>query len=305
MTSENLSRKQLRGDIVILGGGYIGTLLRKHLNDRFNVYTLTSNGKDDYHNIRFLRHYLSYGNCRYVINCSGFTGRPNVDEGELRKEECWELNVLSPIRVNQLCNELGVRYLHISSGCIYTGYDKIFKEFNHPNFGLFDHSSFYSKSKHAFELGSKHLDNKIVRIRMPICNDLSNPRNYLNKIMKYPNLVNFTNSKTYIPDLCDFIEALMVKTDNEKGSWVGQDIYNVVNSNPLSTVSVIDKMNHMNEGNWGRLNPNWVDLKELNITAPRSNCILDNNKASNICELHTEDEILNMVCNYSNGIQGS
>ena len=25
-----------------------------------------------------------------IINCSGFTGRPNVDEGESKKEECWK-----------------------------------------------------------------------------------------------------------------------------------------------------------------------------------------------------------------------
>lgn len=304
MTSENLSKNPLRGDIVILGSGYIGTHLKNHLGKLFNVITLKSGGKEDYHNIRFLRRLLSYGNVRYIINCSGFTGKPNVDEGESRKEECWELNVLSPLRINQLCNDLGVRYLHISSGCIYNGYGKIFKEYDAPNFGLFDHSSFYSKSKHAFELGSKHLDNKILRIRMPICNDLNNPRNYLNKIMNYPNLVNYHNSKTYIPDLCGFVEELIRVTDNHKGSWVGQDIYNVVNPQPYSTKEVIGYLNSMNEGNWSKLNPNWVKIEDLDITAPRSNCILNNHKADEIFELHSEYEVMTMVCNYNNGIQG-
>jgi dTDP-4-dehydrorhamnose reductase len=303
MTSENLSKNPLRGDILILGGGYIGTHLKNHLGKYFNVITLKSGGKEDYHNTRFLRRLLSYGNVRYVINCSGFTGRPNVDEGESRKEECWELNVLSPLRINQLCNDLGIRYLHISSGCIYNGYKKIFKEYDSPNFGLFDHSSFYSKSKHAFELGSKHLDNKILRIRMPICNDLTNPRNYLNKIMNYLNLVNYNNSKTYIPDLCSFIEELIRKTDNVKGSWVGQDIFNVVNPRSYNTKEVIEHLNIMNEGNWSKLNPNWVEIEDLDITAPRSNCILDNEKADEIFELHSEYEVMNMVCNYNNGIQ--
>ncbi len=233
-----------------------------------------------------------------VINCSGFTGRPNVDEAEWKKEECWRLNVQSPLDINRACNNIDVKYVHISSGCIYSGYLKDYTENDKPDFGLFDKSSFYSKSKHAFELMSKGLHNKIVRIRMPVCNDLKNPRNYLKKIMEYPNLIDYTNSKTYIPDLCGFIKTLLEADLN----WIGQDIYNVVNGGALSTRGVIDKLNNMNEGNWKVLNPNWVHLIELNILAPRSNCVLDSSKSMRIYPLHTETEILNMVCNFNNGI---
>jgi len=301
MTSENLSKNQLRDKICILGSGYIGTALHHYLSTsaRFEVELIGSNHINYHDSVEFSKYLLNH-NINYVVNCSGFTGRPNVDEAESRKPECWELNVLSPLRINSLCNRLGVRYIHISSGCIYDGYLKDYTEKDVPDFGLFDYSSFYSKSKHAFELGSTHLHNKIVRVRMPICNDLDNPRNYLNKIMKYPNLVNYTNSKTYIPDLCNFIEALITKCLD----WMGQDIYNVVNSEPFDTQHVVHKLNYMNEGEWKRLDPNWVCVDELNMTAPRSNCVLDNTKASKIFKLHTEDEILNMVCNYNNGIQG-
>ena len=302
MTSENLSKKRLKDNICIIGGGYIGGNLTNHLlrSRKYNVF-LVKHEFVDYHNLKELRRYLINNGIDYVINCSGFTGKPNVDEAELRKPECWELNVNSPLRMNQLCNQLCIRYLHISSGCIYSGYEKEFTEEDLPNFGLFDDSSFYSKSKHAFELGSKYLDNKIIRIRMPICNDLTNDRNYLKKIMNYPNLVNYTNSKTYIPDLCDFVENLLEKSTN----WIGQDIYNVVNRNPYNTREVVEHLNIMNENNWEKLNPKWVYMEELNITAPRSNCVLDNTKANEIFKLHTEYEIMNMVCNYNNGIQGA
>ncbi len=136
---------------------------------------------------------------------------------------------------------------------------------------------------------------------MPICNDLTNPRNYLKKIMEYPNLIDYTNSKTYIPDLCGFIKTLLEADLN----WIGQDIYNVVNGGALSTRGVIDKLNNMNEGNWKVLNPNWVHLIDLNILAPRSNCVLDSSKAMKIYPLHTETEILNMVCNFNNGISAA
>ena len=298
MIYENLSKKQLKDEILIIGSGYIGSYLESFLTEKGFPVQLIKHSDVDYHDVNILRKYLLNNNIRYIINCSGFTGKPNVDEAEFRKPECWELNVNSPLRINQLSNNLGIRYIHISSGCIYDGYDKEYIEEDLPNFGLFNHSSFYSKSKHAFELGSKHLSNKIIRIRMPICNDLNNSRNYLKKIMNYPDLINQLNSKTYIPDLCEFVKALILKKDY----WIGQDIYNVVNSNPYNTREVVEHLNVMNEGNWKSLSPNWVNIEDLNIKAPRSNCVLDNTKANEIFKLHTEYEIMNMVCNYTNGI---
>jgi dTDP-4-dehydrorhamnose reductase len=298
MKSEPLSKNPWNPNILILGRGYVGTHLHNHLSKSYNVFILSSSDVD-YHDPKLLTRYICNNGISLVVNCSGFTGRPNVDEAEHRKEECWKLNVTSPVTINELCNELSVRYIHISSGCIYSGYEKEFREDDTPNFGLFDESSFYSKTKHAFETLTRHMTNKIIRIRMPICNDLNSSRNYLKKIMDYPNLVNYKNSKTYIPELCQFIQALIEKS----GSWTGQDIYNVVNPTPLDTKQVIFHLNNMNEGNWKNLEPNWVPIEDLKIVAPRSNCVLDNTKADKVFKLSPEHLMLNMVCNYNNGIQ--
>jgi UDP-glucose 4,6-dehydratase len=283
MTSELLSKKW-NEQILILGKGYIGYYLYNSLSEHQRI--IVSSEDLNYHDISTLNKFLLNKNISLVINCSGFTGRPNVDEGELKKEKCWELNVVSPLKINRLCNKLDIRYIHISSGCIYNGYDKEFVEDDKPNFGLFDYSSFYSKSKHAFELMSSNLDNKIVRIRMPITPD-TNPRNFLTKIKNYDNIISMVNSKTYIPDLCNFLKNLI---DIDKvGFWGGQDIYNVVNPNPLSThimASFMIGANYHNE-NW-----NYVDLKDLDIIAPRSNCVLNGDKANKIYQMREEEVIL-------------
>ncbi len=294
MRSEILSKRKAN-NVLVLGRGYIGNYLAQYLKD--GVFQLGSE-EFDYHNISKLTKFILNNGINVVVNCSGFTGRPNVDEAESKKSECWRLNVTSPMNINIACNKIDVKYVHISSGCIYDGVRKDYTEEDTPNFGLFDESSFYSKTKHAFELMSAELDNKIVRIRMPICNDLANPRNYLKKIMEYPNLIDFTNSKTYIPELCGFIQAL-IEADM---SWTGQDIYNVVNQEPMSTSQVISQLNWNNEGNWNKLDPNWVKLKDLNIAAPRSNCVLENSKALELFSFSSELEVLNMVCNFNNGI---
>lgn len=270
--------------ILVLGGGYIGNKLVKYLLSLgANVVGISASEKN-YHDKKTLWRLLLNEEPNVVINCSGFTGRPNIDEAESKKEECWEYNVRSPLQVAQLCSNFGVKHIHISSGCVYTGYDKEFTEEDTPNFGLWDESSTYSKTKHAFEYLSKSLPSKILRIRMPISGD--SPRCYLTKIRNYDKLINYRNSKTYIPELCEFIVRLIQHSTLE---WKKQDIYNIVNNEPLYTEDVCQLMEMANLHN-----PKWtiVDIDKIPIVAPRSNCILDNTKASNIMPLMTEREAL-------------
>ena len=102
-----------------------------------------------------------------VVNCAGFTGKPNVDECEVRKEECFIQNSILPRDIEEVCKLKRVNLIHVSSGCIYTGYDKDYTEEDEPNFGMFDSdSSFYSKSKHAGELNLDTNFTNIIRIRI-------------------------------------------------------------------------------------------------------------------------------------------
>jgi hypothetical protein len=110
---------------------------------------------------------------------------------------------------------------------------------------------------------------------MPICYNIENPRNYLTKIMNYPDLIDMDNSKTFLPDLCGFVDTIIT---NMTPTWWnnGQDIYNIVNPESLTTYKVVELLNRGNEGKWKTLDPNWILLCELDTEAPRSNCILDN-----------------------------
>lgn len=141
MTLKKSSKKNSK--ILILGRGFIGTFLWFHLLDQTPVIANTEHV--NYHEIAELHTYLLNNDIGVVINASGFTGRPNVDEAEFKKELCWKLNVSSPLDINKLCNDLDVKYIHISSGCIYDGHEKVFNEDDKPNFGLFDESSFTQK----------------------------------------------------------------------------------------------------------------------------------------------------------------
>jgi dTDP-4-dehydrorhamnose reductase len=272
-------------NILILGKGYVGNHLHNHLKNDFNVI-IHSSEEMDYHNPKTLYKFLLNNEIDTVINCSGFTGRPNIDEAEMKKDLCWMLNTSSPLRVNTTCNMADVNYLHVSSGCVYDGYEKVWDEEDAPNYGLFcNRASFYSKSKHAFENLSKTMDSVILRVRMPFHYE-SSGRNYLDKIRQYNDLINFRNSKTYIPDFCEFVKNLLVK---KVGKWKGQDIYNVINPGALTTQEVCDIMRE-----YGFHNDNWkfVYLADLSIAAGRSNCVMDGSKSKEIYEMRFEKDVM-------------
>ena len=272
-------------NVLILGAGYVGTeLFCYSAKERINYY-LKSRKDLDYTNNLELRKFILNNDISYVVNCSGFTGRPNVDEGELKKKDCWYLNVLLPLKISKICKDIGIGYIHISSGCIYSGYEKEFTERDEPNFGLYDHSSFYSKTKHAFETLNDY--GCTIRVRMPFSADL-HERSYITKILKYDNLVNYKNSKTYIPDLCEFIEHIIEK--NISTSSIG--IINFVNPEALDAKDVTDMMKAYNLEN-----KNWkfVDIKDINIIAPRSNCVLSIDKLNMLFpdfELQSEESAI-------------
>jgi UDP-glucose 4,6-dehydratase len=236
---------------------------KEHIN-----YFLKSRKDLDYGNDATLYKFILNNGITHVINCAGFTGRPNVDEGEQKKKLCWELNVKLPLKISNVCKTSGIDYIHISSGCIYSGYEKEFTETDEPNFGLFDNSSYYSKTKHAFETLNEY--GCTIRVRMPFGNDL-HERSYLTKILKYDNLVNYKNSKTYIPDLCNFIEYIV--ENNISTNSIG--VINFVNPEAQDTEFATEIMKA-----YGFENKNWkfVDIKDINIIAPRSNCVLSIDK---------------------------
>lgn len=277
-------------NILILGKGYIGNKLHRYLKNCLYDVDIKSASELNYHDGKTLNAYLLNNGINTVINCSGFTGKPNVDQGEIEKELCWDLNTTSPLRVNRICHNNCINYMHISTGCVYNGYEKNWTEEDSPNFGLFqNHSSFYSKSKHAFEIMSADLRGIVLRIRMPFDYD-SSYRNYLNKIKQYDNLLNLTNSKTYVPDLCRFIQKRLT---NNYYCWSGRETYNVVNPEPLKTEEICEILK-----TYGQHNSNWTFTTEskLKTIACRSNCVLDSTKANSVSELMPEWEAITECC---------
>jgi 3,5-epimerase/4-reductase len=262
----------MRNKIIILGKGFVGNSLIQYFKEKNIDHVAFSKKIFDYSNKEEFKSYLA--NTRYdikcVVNCSGYTGVPNVDACEENKELCKKLNVSDPLDVLESCSDFEIPVIHVGSGCIYSGYDKVYDESDSPNFGLFDKdSSFYSKCKDLFEIQSRRYPCYVLRIRIPFSDEFVS-KNYFCKLLKYDNLINELNSVTSMTDFNGFVENFI-----QKMHILPYGFYNVVNPQPIKAESVVDVLKE-----FGNKNENWkyISLSELDTKAKRSNCVLSTEK---------------------------
>ena len=259
---------------VILGKGFVGTHL-SHYFKRNNIdHKIFSQSELDYTDPNTFKDFLDTNDkdIKWIINCSGYTGIPNVDACEDNKEFCYAYNVLYPMQVVKLCNQYKIPVIHIGSGCIYSGYEKEFTEEDIPNFGIYSNeSSYYSKCKHVFETFAKEFNCYVLRIRIPFT-DILTRKNYFSKLLNYDTLINELNSVTSLNDFDEFV-VRFISAKPEYG------IYNVVNPEPVKAEEVVKilKDNKIVNSKW-----RFIELKDLNTKANRSNCVLTTDKIKDL-----------------------
>ena len=261
-------------DVLILGKGYVGTALYDRLSLRHDLEVrIISKSELQYDKPDIFEDTIKDWTNLIVINASGYTGRPNVDACETDRDNTWYYNVIVPGMIGDMCRRHNVHNIHISSGCIYDGYSKDYNECDEPNFGLKqNHSSWYSKTKHAGELMLHGTNAHIFRIRMPFCATTSE-RNILMKLLKYDNIINQMNSLTNIEDLAEFTSKF-IESDGILYNNLNGGIYNVVNPEPMSASMIVNAFRQHDISN-----PEWkyIELHELlekHTKTGRSNCVL-------------------------------
>jgi len=172
---------------------------------------------------------------KYIMNCAGVTGRPNVDWCEDHKQETIRSNVIGTLN---LCDVAFLHNIHVTNfatGCIFEYDEKHemgsgvgFVEDDVPNFT----ASFYSMTKGIVEKLLRFYPNVLtLRVRMPISDDLS-PRNFITKISKYERVVNIPNSMTVLHDL------LPVSIDMTEKELRG--VFNFTNPGVISHNQILD-----------------------------------------------------------------
>lgn len=251
--------------ITLIGHGYIGEHIAQEITNRHLPFF-------------WISHFEPVPQeTTVIINAAGYTGSPNVDACEIYKQETVNGNVIWPLMLEQKFPKIPI--VHISSGCVYTGYkDGGWTELDPPNFD-FNNGSFYSGAKALEQQLLEPYMNKsyLLRIRMPF-GDADHPKNLLTKLKKYNKLINFENSLSYVND----VARVAVKFALDRPAT---GLYNVCNPGSKTTKEIADLMG---------LTKEWFTEEEFraNTQTPRSNCLLNNDKLVKFYPIQDVDSAL-------------
>ena len=262
--------------ILLLGAsGYMGGAFKAALAKRNFQVLAPSRAEMNYSNFEVLHRYIrELGGIDFLINAAGFTGKPNVEQCEVRREETLQGNLLLPQMLSHLAAVENFRWLQISSGCIYEGNNggNGFTEEDEPNFSFkYNNCSFYSGVKAVAENYLRE-DSRcyVARLRIPF-DENDGPRNYITKLLTYPKIYDNINSISHIGD---FVRTCIDLYENNCPTG----IYNITNEGGISTREVVAMIQEI-------LDPTrefdyFVNDEEFYRVAktPRSNCILNVNK---------------------------
>lgn len=165
-----------------------------------------------------------------LINAVGKTGRPNVDWCETHREETVAGNVTVPLVLLSACSVRSVYWVHLSSGCIYSGDNggRGFAEDDPPNFA----GSFYARTKQWAEAVLREFPMLILRPRMPF-DGTTHERNLIMKLLRYPRVLDAENSLTAVPDFLAATKALVARR--------ATGIYNIVNPGTASPWAIVER----------------------------------------------------------------
>jgi len=244
---------------LIFGKGFFGTRLSLELG-----YELS--GIDVLNKIQ-LEEVIDSIKPDVIINAVGKTGKPNIDWCKNNKAETIQGNIIAPLNISTACAEKGIYFVHLGTGCIYSGDNngKGFSEEDEPNFYG---PQFYAKTKILSEKALAELPGLQIRIRLPV-DDRPHSKNLIDKLLKYPQIVDIQNSITTVPHMIKAIEELIIKKK--------EGIYNMTNPGTISAVEIIRMYQEIIDPSHKFQIISSASLDNL-VLDKRSNCMLNSNK---------------------------
>lgn len=266
--------------ILLLGGsGYVGQEFQRYLTAQGMAFQNLTRAECDYTRKDELAGAIANLKPNFLVNCAGFTGKPNVDACELHRAECLDGNAVLPGTIREVCEDAGVTWGHVSSGCIYTGRREDgagFTEEDEPNFSFrTNNCSFYSGTKALGEEVLEGAENCYIwRLRIPF-NHVDSPRNYLSKLINYDTLLEAENSISHLGDFARCcVETYSKKTE--------PGIYNITNTGFVTTHEVAALIKeHLLPNKDFKFFTDEDEFMKLAAKTPRSNCVMDNSKLRN------------------------
>jgi len=253
--------------VLVFGVGWIGQQFIS--NTTHTVIKATSRAEDAFDEIQKV-------NPDCVISFLGRTygtsnGKliPSIDYLEDKLHENMRDNFYAPFNLATICDKLGIHFVYLGTGCIYTyGDKKIFTEEDKPNF----FGSGYSIVKGYTDQALRHFNTLQLRIRMPI-SKLVSGRNLIDKLVSYPNICSIPNSMTVLDDFWPIVDKMIELKE--------QGVYNITNPGVVEHDWILKEYSKYTPHTW-----NLIPYEEQNIKCGRSNNELDTTKLQKFCNTH-------------------
>lgn len=226
--------------IVLLGGsGYVGSAIASRLRQLGAEFLAPTHRDLDLSSKDAVAAWFAGRKTEFVINAVGFTGRPNIDGTEIEKWRCLLANTVVPGVLAEVLGTRGIRWGHVSSGCIYNGAHADgsgFREDEVPEFAISDpRAGWYARTKWMAEQLLRDAPGVLIwRPRIPFDSE-DHERNYLTKIMRYDRLLEVRNS---ISQLEEFAAATVQSLQD----GIPDGIYNATNPGSMMTSEIAEAL---------------------------------------------------------------
>jgi len=265
--------------ILLLGNtGYVGHAFVRHFDSLGLDYTAAHRDAGDLSRPDDLARLVNRTSPDVIINAAGWPGSPNVDATETHRGACVASNLGVPLALQEVVRERNITLGHVSTGCIYFGIREDgsgFTEKDPPNFGFTAPTAgLYSRCKSlAEQVLVQNPRTYIWRLRMPF-DHRDGKRNYLGKLLRYPRLLEATNS---ISHLGDFVASCWETISRE----LPGGIYNLTNPGSVTTREIVAIMEAggLGEGRDWQFFESETDFLQKAAKVRRASCVLNADKA--------------------------
>lgn len=228
-------------DYIIFGpNGFLGSNIVSLLKANDTNF-ITSNLR--LHELDKIRELFLLYKPKYVINCAGITGNPNIFWCDNHKTETIEHNITYQLTMASICKEYNIHLTIFGSGGIFNNDGKVYGESDIGN----NFTNYYGECRILLESMMKQYNNVLyLRINYPISSKSSN-KNLLTKILCYKSIDNVELSITYIDNLFPILFKMIEANEN--------GICNFTNPGYISLPDIINIYNSITGNNDSKISP--------------------------------------------------
>jgi 3,5-epimerase/4-reductase len=264
-------------DYIVFGpNGFLGSNIVSLLKNEDKNF-ITSNLR--LHETNKIRELFLLYKPKFVINCAGITGTPNIFWCDEHKTETIEHNITYQLTMAAICKEYNIHLTIFGSGGIFNNEPgRVYLETDTGN----NCSNYYGECRILLENIIKQYNNVLyLRINYPISSKLSN-KNLLSKLLGYKIIDNVELSITYIDNLFPILFKMI--EENESG------ICNFTNPGQINLLDIINIYNDTTNSQINSIiNPKPTNLESN--TNKRSFAILQSDKLTKYSPLDIRSAI--------------